>query len=174
MRNNLHLLPRPESALACRIRIRITSSLGILRAIEPLQRMPRLRSNLAQLLPYVTFELDANPANESSHWRCDMKRKGLVLSVCLVLLLVLTTVDVQARGCRNPVFLPFAVAGAVVGTVVGSVAAITTAVVPAPGYAYHDPYYAPAPGYYRPHYPRPDWIPGHYNRYGYWIPGHWR
>jgi len=104
-----------------------------------------------------------------------MKRKGLVVSISLVLLLVLTTADVQARGHHHPpFFLPFAVAGAVVGTV----AAITTAVVPVPVYpAYSGPvYYAPAPGYYGPGpvYSRPVWIPGHYNRYGYWVPGHWR
>ncbi len=44
-----------------------------------------------------------------------MKRKGLVLSIGLVLLLVLTTVDAQAQRCHyyNPLFLPFAVVGAV-------------------------------------------------------------
>ena len=104
-----------------------------------------------------------------------MKRKGLVVSISLVLLLVLTTVDVQARRCYfNPLLLPFAVAGAVVGTV----AAITTAVVPVPVYpAYSGPaYYAPVPRYYGPvpYHSRPVWMPGHYNRYGYWVPGHWR
>ena len=103
-----------------------------------------------------------------------MKMKGLVVSISLVLLLVLTTVDVQARRCYNPFFLPFAVAGAVVGTV----AAITTALVPVPVYpAYSGPaYYAPAPRYYgpEPYHSRPVWMPGHYNRYGYWVPGHWR
>ena len=104
-----------------------------------------------------------------------MKRKGLVVSISLVLLLVLTTVDVQARRCYfNPLLLPFAVAGAVVGTV----AAITTALVPVPVYpAYSGPaYYAPAPGYYGPgpYHSRPVWMRGHYNRYGYRVPGHWR
>ena len=133
-----------------------------------------------------------------------MKLKGLFLSVSLVLLLVLTTVDVQAR-CGyyyNPLLLPFAVAGAVVGTV----AAITTAVVPgsyypAPVYTgpvYSEPvyagptYYVPAPGYYgpgprphyfrpgyyrpepRPHYFRPGWTPEHHNGFGHWAPGHRR
>jgi len=108
-----------------------------------------------------------------------MKRKGLVLSISLILLLVLTTVDAQARYGHyyNPLLLPFAVAGAVVGTA----AAITTALAPVPPYpapVYSGPtYYAPAPaGYYGPgpYYSRPLWIPAHYNRYGYWVPGHWR
>ena len=104
-----------------------------------------------------------------------MKMKGLVVSISLVLLLVLTTVDVQARRCYfNPLLLPFAVAGAVVGTV----AAITTALVPVPVYSAYSgqAYYAPAPRYYgpRPYHSRPVWMRGHYNRYGYWVPGHWR
>jgi hypothetical protein len=107
-----------------------------------------------------------------------MKRKGLILSISLVLLLVLTTVDAQARCCHcfNPLFLPFAVAGAVVGTA----AAITTAVVPAPVHAYpvyRGPVYpVQAGGYYGPgpYYARPLWVPAHYNRYGAWVPGHWR
>jgi hypothetical protein len=45
-----------------------------------------------------------------------MKRKGLVLSISLVLLLVLTSVRAQAQCCYNPLVLPFAVAGAIVGT----------------------------------------------------------
>ena len=119
-----------------------------------------------------------------------MKLKGLVLSMSLAAILVLTSVSAQAR-CGyyyNPLYLPFAVAGAVVGTA----AAITTAVVPTPPYAYpayrgpvyyapapvqYGPgYYAPAPGYYGPgrYYSRPVWIPGHHNRYGYWTPSHWR
>jgi hypothetical protein len=103
-----------------------------------------------------------------------MKRQGLVVSICLALLLVLSTVDAEARGCHNPLFLPFAIAGAVVGTA----AAIATAVVPVPVYpAYSGPaYYAPAPGCCGPgpYYSRPVRIPGHYNPYGYWIPGRWR
>ena len=107
-----------------------------------------------------------------------MKKKGLILGICVVLLLVLTTVDTQARcgGYYNPLVLPFAVAGAVVGTA----AAVATAVVPAPVCAYPGcpgpPYYAPPRVYYGPgpYYARPAWIPGHYNRYGYWVPGHWR
>jgi hypothetical protein len=94
--------------------------------------------------------------------------KSFVLSISLVLILVFTAVDVQARGCHNPLFLPFAVAGAVVGTV----AAITTAVVSAPVYPAYSGYYAPDPGDYRPYYSRPEWIPGHYD--GYRVPGHWR
>jgi len=107
-----------------------------------------------------------------------MKQKVLILGISLVLFLALAKVDAQAQCCYyyNPLLLPFAVAGAVVGTA----AAITTAVVPAAGYAYpaysRPGYYAPAQAYYgrRPYYSRPIWIPAHYNRYGAWIPGHWR
>jgi hypothetical protein len=128
-----------------------------------------------------------------------MKRKGFVLGISLVLLLVLTTGNAQARCGHyyNPLLLPFAVVGAVVGTA----AAITTGFVPGPpcpppaypGPAYYAPapayyapapryyapaprYYTPAPGYYRPgpHYSRPVGIPGHYHRFGYRGPGHWR
>jgi hypothetical protein len=104
-----------------------------------------------------------------------MKRKGLVCSIALVLLLVSTSVKAQAQCYYNPLFLPFAVAGAVVRTV----AAIPTVVVPAPVYGYpvyHGPYYAPGPGYYgpRPYYPRPAWIGGPPPRHGGWARGHWR
>jgi hypothetical protein len=58
-----------------------------------------------------------------------MKRKGLVCSFTLVLLLVFTSVRAEAQCYYNPLFLPFAVAGAVVRTV----AAIPTVVVPALG-----------------------------------------
>ena len=135
--------------------------------------MPRLQSNLAQLMLYLTFELDSDPASESSNWRCDMKRKGLVLSISLVLLLVLTSVRAQAQCYYNPLFLPFAVAGAIVGTA----AAI---VVPGPVYpAYPGPaYYAPAPGYYgygpRPFYYRPVWAGRHHPRHGAWGGGYRR
>lgn len=117
--------------------------------------------------------------------RCDMKWKVLVLGVCVVLMLVTTSVSAEA-GCGyywNPLLLPFAAAGAVVGTA----AAITTAVVAPPYYgypAYYGPrYYAPAPVYYGPgpyysrpgpSYYRPAWVPAHYSGYGYWVPGHWR
>jgi hypothetical protein len=104
-----------------------------------------------------------------------MKRKGLVLIISLVLLFVFSTVDVQARGCHNPLFLPFAVAGAVVGTV----AAITTVVLPHPPPAYpvySAPVYSgPPPVYYGPppvrYNPGPRWVPGHH--YGYWERGRW-
>jgi hypothetical protein len=107
-----------------------------------------------------------------------MKRKGLIWGISLALLLVLTTVDAQARRCHyyNPFFLPFAVAGAVVG----ATAAITTAIVPPPVQAYpvySGPVYPVPPGAYyapRPYYGRPVWVPAHHNRYGAWIPGHWR
>jgi hypothetical protein len=102
-----------------------------------------------------------------------MKRKGLVLSIGLVLLLVLTSVKAQAQCYYNPLVLPFAVAGAIVGTA----AAITTAVIPGPVYpAYRGPYYAPAPGYYgpRPFYHRPGWAGHHYPRYGAWGGGYRR
>ena len=101
-----------------------------------------------------------------------MKRKGLVVSISLVLLLVLTSVRAQAQCCYNPLVLPFAVAGAIVGTA----AAI---VVPGPVYpAYPGPYYAPAPGYYgygpRPLYHRPGWAGDHRPRYGGWGGGYRR
>jgi hypothetical protein len=106
-----------------------------------------------------------------------MKRKSFLLSIGIVLLLVLTTVEAQARcwGRHGPAFLPLAVAGAVVGTV----AAVTTAFVPAPPCAYAPcpgpGYYAPAPVYYHPglYHPRPGRFPGHHYRYGYRGPGHW-
>lgn len=99
-----------------------------------------------------------------------MKRRGFVLVVSVILILVLATSEVHAqRCCINPLVLPFAVAGAVLGTA----AAITSSVVPGPVYpAYCAPYRHP--GCYRPYYTRHDWIPGHYNRYGHWVPGHWR
>jgi hypothetical protein len=108
-----------------------------------------------------------------------MKSKGLVLSITLVLLGVLTTVDTEAGCCRcyNPLLLPSAVAGAVIGTT----AAVTSAIVPPPVQAYpvyRGPVYTPPPPrvHYgpRPYYARPVWVPGHYNRFGAWIPGHWR
>jgi hypothetical protein len=110
-----------------------------------------------------------------------MKRKGLILGISLVLFLVVTTVDAQARRCHyyNPAFVPLAVAGAVVGTT----AAITAAVLPPPVRAYpvyRGPVYPVGPppprAYYapRPYYAGPVWVPGHYNRYGAWIHGHWR
>ncbi len=99
-----------------------------------------------------------------------MKRKGLVVSICLVLLLGLTSARVEARGCYNPFFLPFAVVGAVVGTV----AAATTALVPVPVYpTFSGPgYYAPAPRCCgpAPYRSRPVWGPRHYDRDGYWGP----
>jgi len=94
--------------------------------------------------------------------------KNLVLSISLVLILVFTSVDVQARGCYNPIFLPFAVAGAVIGTV----AAITTALVPAPVQPAYPGYYAPEPGGYQPYYSRPEWSPE--NQEGYRVYRHWR
>ena len=104
-----------------------------------------------------------------------MKRKGLVFSVALVLLLVLTSVRAQAQCYYNPLVLPLAVAGAIVGTA----AAFTTAVIPGPVYpAYHGRYYAPAPGYYgygpRPFYHRPVWAGRHHPRYGAWGGGYRR
>jgi multisubunit Na+/H+ antiporter MnhB subunit len=104
-----------------------------------------------------------------------MKRKGLVLAISLVLLMVLTNADAEARRCYyNPLVLPFAVAGAVVG----AAAAITTAIVPPPPVypVYPGPYYAAPRVYYGPgpYYPRRAWAPGHYNHYGYWVRGHWR
>jgi hypothetical protein len=104
-----------------------------------------------------------------------MKKKGLVCSIVLVLLLVLTTVGAQAQCYFNPLFLPFAVAGAAVRTA----AAITTVVVPAPSYgypAYYGPYYAPGPGYYgpRPFYPASPWIGGPRPHHGRWARGYWR
>jgi hypothetical protein len=133
-----------------------------------------------------------------------MKRKGLVLSISLVLLLALTTDNAQAQCGHyyNPLLLPFAAVGAVVGTA----AAITTALVPAPPFPYPvyngpvyyapapgfyrtAPHYAPAPGFYRtaphyapdpgfyrtaPHSSRPVGIPEHYNRFGHRGPGHQR
>ncbi len=103
-----------------------------------------------------------------------MKRKGLICSIALVLLLVLSTVRAEAQCYYNPLLLPFAMAGAVVRTA----ATITTVVVPAPLYvypSYHGPYYAPAPVYYgpRPFYPRPAWIGGPPPRHGRWARGHW-
>ena len=101
-----------------------------------------------------------------------MKRKGLVFSITLVLLLVLTSVRAQAQCYYNPLFLPFAVAGAIVGTA----AAI---VIPGPVYPV-GPYYAPAPGYYgygygpRPFYHRRGWAGNHHPRYGAWGRGYRR
>jgi hypothetical protein len=94
--------------------------------------------------------------------------KSFVLSITLVLVLVFAAGDVQAQGCYyNPLFLPFAVAGAVVGTAAG----VMTAIVPPPPVyaAYPGPYYAPPRVYYGPGpYPmRRAWVPGHYHRYGY-------
>jgi hypothetical protein len=117
-----------------------------------------------------------------------MKKKGLVFSVSLVVLLVLTSVSAQAQCCYNPFFFPFAVAGAIVGTA----AAITTAAIPVPVYgypAYPGAYYAPAPAYYgygygrgyygrgygpRPFYHRPVWTGDRHPRYGAWDGGHRR
>ena len=95
----------------------------------------------------------------------------------LALLMVVTTTSAQAQCCYyvNPLFLPFAAAGAVLGTA----AAITTGLV-APPYAYpayYGPrYYAPARVYYAPRpYPHGSrWVAGHYDRHGLWVPGHWR
>jgi hypothetical protein len=112
-----------------------------------------------------------------------MRRKGLVLIMSFVILLVFSTTNAQAGGCRNPVLLPFAIAGAVVGTV----AAITTAVLPPPspaypgygGPVYQAPppvYYGPPAGYYGPPTVRynagPYW--NHNHRAGYWGHDHWR
>lgn len=81
-----------------------------------------------------------------------MKKKGIVLGVVLVMLLVLTSGRAQAQCCDNPLFLPFAVAGAIVGTA----AAITTAIIPGPFYpAYHGPGYGPPPGYHHRYGPGP-------------------
>ena len=111
-----------------------------------------------------------------------MKAIKLIGVVCISLALLTgvtaTTARAEAECCYyfNPLFLPFAVAGAVVGTA----AAIVTGVVPGPPYAYpadyRPAYYAPAPAYYGPgpYHPRPVWISGHYNRHGAWVPGHWR
>jgi hypothetical protein len=112
--------------------------------------------------------------------------KKLLIGACigLALILVFTTAGVRAECCYyyNPLFLPFAVAGAVLGTA----AAIVTA--PFAYSPYYGPgYYTPAPVYYDPgpyrggavrvrsHYDRDGfWVPGHYNRFGNWIPGHYR
>lgn len=114
-----------------------------------------------------------------------MKARSIVIgaSVGLALLLVVATTSAQAGYYYygpNPVFLPFAVAGAVVGTA----AAIVTAPFTCAGYCGPGYYYGPPPPVaYRPapvsYGPGPDpfgptWIPGHYNRYGDWVPGHWR
>jgi hypothetical protein len=152
-----------------RIRTRMTPFLKKTRPIKRLHRHPAHTPSWHSVCYYWNDQI----VSESTFgdWRCTMKRKGLILSISLVVLLVLTTVDVQARRCcYNSVFLPFAVAGAVVG----SVAAITAAVTPAPVYPACPGYYAPAPVHYGPYYPRSVWIPGHYNRYGYWVRGHWR
>jgi hypothetical protein len=106
-----------------------------------------------------------------------MKSKGLVVSIAVVLLLVLTSVTAQAQCYYNPLYLPFAMAGAIVGTA----AAIATVVIPAPPYgypAYHGPYYAPAPAYHGygtgPFYHRPVWAGDHHPRYGAWGGGYRR
>jgi hypothetical protein len=109
-----------------------------------------------------------------------MKAIKVISVVCigLALLLVVAAKNAQAQYYYpfNPLWLPFAVAGAAVGTA----AAIVTGVVAGPYYAYpayYGPgYYAPAPVRYGPgpYRSRSTWIPGHYNRYGQWIPGHWR
>ena len=105
-----------------------------------------------------------------------MVAKKILTGVCvgLALILVFSTVSVRAECCYyNPLFLPFAVAGAVVGTA----AAIVTAPFTYPAYYGPPPaYYAPAPAYYAPGPYRGEtvWIRGHYNRDGYWVPGHWR
>lgn len=129
-----------------------------------------MRSTLAHPLLYLDIVNELK--SESGNWRCDMKRKGLVVGICLVLLLVFIATKVEARGCYNPLLLPFAV----VGAVVGSVAVATTALVPGPVYsAYSGPgYYAPAPRCCGPArvYSRPVWTRGHYNGHGYWGPRH--
>lgn len=102
-------------------------------------------------------------------------RKFASIGIALALVMVVFTSNADAGRYYghhhhhfNPLFLPFAIAGAVVGTA----AAITTGVL-APGYP---AYYGPAPGYCAPAAcgPRGVWIPGHYTPYGEWIPGHWR
>ncbi len=54
----------------------------------------------------------------------------------------------------NPLWYPFAVAGAAVN------GAVTIATAPF------------RPVYYTYHHRA--WIPGHYNRHGHWVRGHWR
>ena len=107
-----------------------------------------------------------------------MRAKKILAGVFIGLacIMVFTTVDVQAQCCYyNPLFLPFAVAGAVVGTA----AAIVTAPFTYPAYYGPPPpprYYASAPVYYGsgPYRGGDGWIRGHYNRDGAWVPGHWR
>jgi hypothetical protein len=105
-----------------------------------------------------------------------MRAKKILAGVFIGLacIMVFTTVNVQAQCCYyNPLFLPFAVAGAVVGTA----AAIVTAPFTYPAYYGPPPgYYAPARAYYGPGPYRGDgvWIRGHYNRDGAWVPGHRR
>jgi hypothetical protein len=101
-----------------------------------------------------------------------MKTLG-VACIGLALLMVFSATRVQAQGYYyfNPLFLPFAVAGAAIGTA----AAITTGIV-APAYPY-PAYYGPGPSvYYRPapYYHRTVWVRGHHHRHGAWGPGHWR
>ena len=113
-------------------------------------------------------------------------RTGKIVMIALVgfvLLMIMTPAPARADGyyyCCNPLFLPFAVAGAVVGTAAAIVAAPFT---PYP-YYYGPGYYAPpppprysaAPAYYGPGpYPRGAvWVPGHFVGSGDWIPGHWQ
>jgi hypothetical protein len=92
-----------------------------------------------------------------------------VTCVGLALLLVFAAGSAQAQPgcCVNPLFLPFAVAGAVLGT--------AAAVVSAPFHpcaSYDGPgYYAPPPPYYgygygpRPYYHRQVWRHDHDGRY---------
>ncbi len=110
-------------------------------------------------------------------------KKVLVVCLGLAFLMFFSTSMAQADECCafNPLFLPFAIAGAAVGTA----AAIASApFYPYPYYygpayygpAYYGPaYYPPPPGPYYGYGPRPRvWVRGHNDPNGNWIPGHWR
>lgn len=89
--------------------------------------------------------------------------------VALAFLTVFSTTSARADYYYNPLFLPFAVAGAVVGTA----AAVATGIATAPFYAFSPGYYyGPGPGYYygpaRAYYG-----PGYY-RSGYYRSGYYR
>ncbi len=122
-----------------------------------------------------------------------VKRILIVAFVALAFLTVFSTRSARADYYYyNPLFLPFAVAGAVVGTA----AAVATGIATAPFYAFSPGYYGPGPvyygsarAYYGPGYYGPGrvyyrsapyrvhrsgWVRGHHDRYGRWVPAHRR